>query len=528
MNSLITSNPKEASNLRTYIPEYDITIEENNVAHVQAGDYESFTYQIYNDYFSDELHNLFLSKRLDGSYGAYIYKYKLTQAQIQELLNGIRPDDLGSDMTNLKILDLNNIGITNYNEGIDPCEEYPCSFTWAGLTWLMNAPNSCYQLHFEYEGGNVHIIEIPTACPPEFTDGFDQQGGSTGSTDGGNTNSSSGSFPPPTNGGGGNDTSGTGTYPNNNPNGDNGWPGGGGTNSGSNSDSNNNSTNNNNVICPPPPEDYEGDIECASGITTPVICVDGECEEERLQKECDKINGLLLENLDYKNKLLNLINGIENSTFEKGVAIDIYGNDISIPDGVAGSLGEIPPNPNNKYLSIAHIHDALGNDGNGTYSVPSLGDLANLGYLSVIKNKVKLKDLVYFVFTADGTYYALTVDSSIRFEKFWEYLILIYAPDFASTLSPEKYSKLLNIVDNRFKENENGIYHKYYTNNSGALIDETSTDNDQQLKYFLQFLDEDGGIGISVFETDSQLSNFTRVQLNDVNPTGELIKDDCN
>ncbi len=69
--------------------EYDVTVEENNVAHLQVGDYESYTYQIYNDLVDDELHNLLLSKKTDGTFEAYIVKYQLSPSQQNDLENGI-------------------------------------------------------------------------------------------------------------------------------------------------------------------------------------------------------------------------------------------------------------------------------------------------------------------------------------------------------------------------------------------------------------------------------------------------------
>jgi hypothetical protein len=60
------------------------------------------------------------------------------------------------------------------------------------------------------------------------------------------------------------------------------------------------------------------------------------------------------------------------------------------------------------------------------------------------------------------------------------------------------------------------------------LISPTSTDNEQQLKYFLQFLEEEGGMGLSVFETDAQLTHFTQVKLNDENSNDTPERNPCN
>jgi len=541
----------------TYLPEYEVTIKEDNVAHIQAGEYESFTYQIVNTYIDDELHNLFLSKRSDGSYKAFIAKYALTESQKTQIENGVKPTDLNNSFILIPISDSGDFPETASSpsdcNNEPPCLSYPCCVTIDGMSWVMTSSNTCIAYNSFNSIFNQTGPEGP--CPPEFTAVDGDGGGGSGdgsstnpnesdtSSDNGDTSSDSGD----TSSGNDNGTS-TGNDSSNGP----GSPpsGGGGTSGGTNpcgsdpncsddngpgstfggttnpEDDSSSNQDDEDDECIPVGNDVNGFMVC--NVTTPVVCVDNECVEEEVNEECDKINDLLSEYPDYKTKLLNLITNIENSTFEKGEAIDVDGNEINIPDGEAGSLGEIPTNPNKKYLSIAHIHDAQGNEGNGTYSVPSLGDLANLGYLTVIENKVKTKDFVYFLFTADGTYYALTIDSQFKFKNFWEYLIISHAPDFY-TSKPENERKIIyNKLIERTKPNNSGFYHKYFNNPNGALIDETSNNNDQQLKYFLQFLNEENAMGITVFETDSQLSNFTRVKLNKDNPNGEPIKDDCN
>ncbi len=243
------------------------------------------------------------------------------------------------------------------------------------------------------------------------------------------------------------------------------------------------------------------------------------------KKECKKITDLLNDNPQYKADLIQLASEAPTATFEKGIAIDKDGNDINIPDGVAGGLPDIPPNPSEKYASIAHIHDGTGDQGNGTFSVASLQDLANLGNIAVVNNKVDYSEMVYFVFTADGTYYALTIRASRRFKEFWAYHKYRYNN---SSLTQEEKKEYLQIMTDRGQSNDNGIYHKYYNNENGSLIDETSTDNEQQLKYFLQFLEENGGMGVAVFETDAQLSQFTRVELNEDNENDLPQRETCN
>jgi hypothetical protein len=290
-----------------------------------------------------------------------------------------------------------------------------------------------------------------------------------------------------------------------------------------------------------------GEEECGCGpgnldtMTVTISCQGGsrnadlepfECDDNTIgvlfgrRRECRKITDLLTNNPAYKAKLVQLASEASAATFEKGVAIDINGNDINIPDGVGGALPGIPPNPPFKYMSIAHIHDKQGKNGSGTYSVPSLGDLGNLGFMSVINDKVKLNKLVYFLFTADSTYYALTINSPSKFKAFWAYK-KISDLNTALTLTALERQQYQEVLKRRGGQNNNSIYWKYFLNNNGSLITETASDNEQQLKYFLQFLQEESGMGISVFETDAQLSKFTEIKLNRNNPNGAPERNDC-
>ena len=288
--------------------------------------------------------------------------------------------------------------------------------------------------------------------------------------------------------------------------------GGGGGSSGGGGGLSGGGSNNN-----PPDNDDPETIGIGIVPNLPLLDDDGK------RKECKKIRKLLLEKPQYKADLVQLAANAANSTFEKGIAMDKNGNNINIPNGVGGMMN-IPLNPSDKYSSIAHIHDANGNQNLGTFSVPSLNDLSNLGLISVIYNKIDLSNMVYFVFTADGTYYALTINNPSKFKSYWAYHKLLHQNSSLTALQREQYQK---VMIKRGQTNNNGIYHKYFNNVNGSLIDETSTNNEQQLKYFLQFLDEDGGMGVSVFETDAQLSQFTKIDLNN-NSNGVLKRETCN
>ncbi|QTY25934.1 hypothetical protein [Flavobacterium sp. CS20] len=167
----------------TYLPEYDVTIEEDYVAHIQAGDYESFTYQIVNTYIDDELHNLFLSKRNDGSYEAYIMKYPLTEDQKTQIANGIKPTNLHENHILIPFDDSGEFPRTESSSlvcnDVNPCLSYPCCVNDNGTNVYMFGPNTCATMNSEYlGGGNWFITYTPTACPGGGSGDGNEGGGS--------------------------------------------------------------------------------------------------------------------------------------------------------------------------------------------------------------------------------------------------------------------------------------------------------------------------------------------------------------
>ncbi len=165
------------------------------------------------------------SKRSDGIYDAYIHKYHLNNSQVNQLANGIMPDFVTDGSNNVEIIYLQSTFETpNFKTASNPCEEYPCNFQWGGLSWLMDAPNSCYTIHFDYSQGFPVMYKVPTACPPVVTQGDDMGGGaSPGEGTGSNNTDGSSNNTNPGGGNSENDSSGSNTTdPDNNFNDGNG------------------------------------------------------------------------------------------------------------------------------------------------------------------------------------------------------------------------------------------------------------------------------------------------------------------
>ncbi len=501
----------------TDIPEYGITIEEDNVAHIQAGEYESFTFQIYNHYVTDELHNLCLSKRNDGSYNAYIYKYDLSQNQINQLDNGIMPSDLGSDASIISIeyLETTNMPL-NIKSTFDPCEEYPCTVTHGGTIYWMFGANKCHSFESRLINGSWVITYPEVACPPEYTNGSDQNGGSSGgNTSGGTTQGGTQSAGGSTQGSGGTTQGGTqsgGT--NTNPNGDNGWAGGGNVGSGSN---NNNSTNSNDdenetYYCRQTEDGGEG--ECLSDITTPVACVEN-CLED-IQEQCDQVTDFLEQNPNFKTVLKSLDDN-SNINYEKSCS-KFEGIDTIIYEEGLPNAPEvrIPTGLTNKFQAFAHYHYETTSTPEGdTESVFTLNDLIEIARLASFD---QLDDnFVTFLSTGKGTYYAFTIGDT---QKFLNNMNALLNPTVPNTTDP---NDVIAWNENRIKWNS--IKDKFYRGED-SKIKASNSDNTEVLGAFLELLHE-ADLGLNMFKADQDFNSFSKVTF-DPNSPNNIKEDVCN
>ena len=217
---------------------------------------------------------------------------------------------------------------------------------------------------------------------------------------------------------------------------------------------------------------------------------------------CQKVRELLDSQPVFKQKLKALAPQAATATFEKAVAL--YADNTTAEFDGANAKIDIPLNPAEKYLALAHIHDPVGN-GNGTYSVFSFGDINWIGVVDVVNSKANLDKFVSFLATADGTFYAITISDKAKFRAAFNYLK--YAnPNITS----EQRMQYLEIADKKQK-----IYDKYYLETKPhpnyPLIKENGGNNETDLENFLNFIAE-GNFGISVLETDVNFETFSEVK----------------
>ena len=236
-----------------------------------------------------------------------------------------------------------------------------------------------------------------------------------------------------------------------------------------------------------------------------------------IKKECAKIFTVLKDSI-LKQKIVDLLNNVNTATEEKAVALHADGTKSEYIG--SGGIVQIPPNPTSKYVAMAHNHDINGNAGNGTYSIFSSGDLGLIALSDVVYNKIDMDKFVSFLVTSKGTRYAFTISNKTKFRNFYEF-VKWKRDDITPN---ERYQFLL------MAEKKQKILDKYFDYDKPhanyPFIKETNTNNDMDLLFFVNFLSE-ADIGVSIFEVDASLENFTEVKKDPNNPTTPT-KSGCN
>ncbi|WP_177735264.1 hypothetical protein [Flavobacterium inviolabile] len=243
---------------------------------------------------------------------------------------------------------------------------------------------------------------------------------------------------------------------------------------------------------------------CPDFTTVPVL----EGEEEVLSN-CKKINKQLAKFPELKQKLINLAE-TTSENHENGIFIDKSATATSvnpiqnIPSGTAGIIN-IDINPAYKYEMLAHTHDAYGPDGNGTYSVFSWNDIATISRL-VQNNHIDANEFVFYVFTADGTRYAMTIDCVSCLKEFHYYP---FDQPVGTVVDTKRLMKMKMIKD------------KYYEIEEGSIKVNSNPNDDK--KAFLNFIKE-ANLGISLFEINA---DFTTLEKLEVDSKGVVKNKPC-
>lgn len=446
----ITKNSSNSSKT-IYNGEYDFFVSTDVATYIVNRDstYHSYTFPVFRDHANGILENLLFSLQRDGTYKIFLLQYELTEQEEQDMYKGMNLILSNNDMVVYLVED----------ENLESDILGKLVADWDG-NCLTIVEQSCGCV---CSGGPCHNDDTGFAscsCLNESTvwDFCNNPGG------GGGTTSS------PTSG---NDYTYTG---NNNGVGTNTYTYNGGNGGSSNID-----------------------------MSSPTLCAT--CSEYK-PDPCDKIKSLFQDYPNYKQDLINLASEISD-TVEHGIFID-NGSDQTqtIPSGTDGRI-EIPPCPDDKYVSIAHTHNS---PANATYSVFSDGDLVAFAR-NLHCGKIKASSFVAFLITADGTYYALTIENTTKFKNFIDYVAWFNSPMDGSVAYNEE-----NMME---LEKEFNIY---YNDEKNAKIKEEVTDNGNDKMAFLDLLKKND-VGITLFETDANFEEFTKVSLDDNN---DILPDNCN
>lgn len=243
---------------------------------------------------------------------------------------------------------------------------------------------------------------------------------------------------------------------------------------------------------------------------TPIPCRTGNCMEDT-RDPCDLINQVNTKFPLLKPALVSL-KGTTSQTNENGIFIDNTATSTTvnpiqnIPAGIGGkiNINTSPPNP---YVVIAHTHDALGN-GQTTYSVFSMEDLALLANLA--NNNQIDGEILFYLATADGTQYLLTIDNIEKLKDF-----------FGNTSNTAVGGSFDSA---KFIKNSE-IQNKYFYPVIGK-IQPNSSSNENDLIAFLEFLKE-AKLGVSMYEVDSTFTTYTKVVLKKVAGINTVDRKPC-
>lgn len=239
--------------------------------------------------------------------------------------------------------------------------------------------------------------------------------------------------------------------------------------------------------------------------TTPVI---EDLDTAIAPSGCKTITKQLEKFSSLKQELIDLT-GTTSQNHENGIFIDKSATaqttnpTQTIPQGIGGMI-DINLNPSQKYVMLAHTHDAYGGNGNGTYSIFSWDDMAALSRL-VQNDKIDTSDFVFYVMTADGTRYALTIDCTLCIDSF---------------RYPRTNAQGTVLDMKKIAEMEK-IFQKYYGPN-GTIKVNSNVEDDK--KSFLEFIKE-AKLGLNLFEVDASFSNFQKLELDSKN--SNVIKKPC-
>lgn len=236
---------------------------------------------------------------------------------------------------------------------------------------------------------------------------------------------------------------------------------------------------------------YSGGSGGTGSVTTSPVKNCKTCIAPYVPTPCEKVKDQFTNNPTLQDKL-NTLSGLTSAATESGFYKVTNSNIIQNASvGTDGSVA-MPLVPNGaKCTMLAHTHNSPASN---TYSIFSFHDLGAIAK-SIILNEIDTNNFVAFLATADGTYYAFTIENPTAFSQF-----------FANPTHPNFN---LDIAKRRTEQMD--LYYNI-TNNPDItpLIQENSSDYLLDQKAFLSFI-QNNNLGASLLESNSTFTTFTKV-----------------
>lgn len=255
---------------------------------------------------------------------------------------------------------------------------------------------------------------------------------------------------------------------------------------------------------------YSGGSGGTGGVTTSPVnnCKGSNCiTEEGNANPCEKVKNQFTNNPTLQDKL-NTLSGNTTANTERGFHKLSNSNIIQNAGvGVDGSV-LLPTVPNGaKCTILAHTHNAPAAN---TYSIFSWADLEAFAKLLKL-GKLDANSFTAFLATADGTYYALTIENT---QNFLQFFAIKGDPLFDINIATKRVEQAKIYFGELASFNENIV----------PIIDYNTDPLDDE-KAFLDLL-QDNNLGVSLFESNATFTTFEKVTHNKT--TGNIDKTPCN
>ena len=228
-----------------------------------------------------------------------------------------------------------------------------------------------------------------------------------------------------------------------------------------------------------------------------------------VENPCNKVTNLFNDYSNLKQELINL-KGFTSASTERGRYKLTSSNFIQTPPTGSDGYVNIPIPTTGQYVMFAHTHNS---PANSTLSVPSFEDIEAMAALLKL-GKIDASNFVFFLMTADGTNYAITIDDPTQFLKVFA---TQYDIGFDYDLGVNRYNMRVKYYLGKESEDSSII--------EDPLIKENNLDKLTDEKLFLDFLDATQ-MGLSLFEVNDTFDEFTRVIHNKT--TDSVDENNCN